>query len=75
MVFSIPFPNGNSFCNLFIRWSLGLRIEFALFLSGAGDFDPTQSEGERVFLRRPFLLYSSLKKILRRIIEIWYSFL
>ena len=43
MVFSIPFPSGNSFCNLFIRWSLGLRIEFALFLSGAGDFDPNNN--------------------------------
>ena len=32
MVFSVPFPNGNCFCALFISRSLGLRIEFPLFL-------------------------------------------
>ena len=31
MVFSVPFPSGNCFCALFIRRSLGLRIEFPLF--------------------------------------------
>ena len=32
MVFLVRFPNGNCFCALFIRRSLGLRIEFPLFL-------------------------------------------
>ena len=32
MVFSVPFPSGNCFCALFIRRSLGLRIEFPLYL-------------------------------------------
>ena len=31
VVFSIPFPSGSCFCDLFLRGSLGLRIDFALF--------------------------------------------
>ena len=52
-MFSIPFPSGSCFCDLFLRGSLGLRIDFALFrlvLSVGGDFDPIRSEGEIVFL-------------------------
>ena len=32
VVFSVPFPSGNCFCDLFIRRSLGLRIDFVLSL-------------------------------------------
>ena len=59
MVFSVPFPNGNCFCALCTRRSLGLRMEFPLFLLvldvGQGTnkeqagFDLTRSEGESEF--------------------------
>ena len=35
-MFSIPFPSGNCFRDLFIRRWLGLKIEFASFLLALG---------------------------------------
>ena len=67
-MFSNPFPSRNCFRDLFIRRSLGRRGSSLHSIpigpwcwlgnqSGAGDFDPSRSEGESVFLRKPFLLH------------------
>ena len=82
MVFSVPFPSGNCFCALFIRRSLGLRIESSLFLLVL-DVDQGTNKEQAIlhdpkvrvsFLGRPFLLHNSLEKLPRLIIEICYGF-
>ena len=66
-MFSIPFPSGNCFRDLFIKRWFEDRVCIIPIgpwcwlgnQSGTGDFDPSRSESESVFLRKPFLLHNS----------------